>query len=130
MMHPVQAKVERAEWWRDHLRKRCRAELTPRSGHIVLIPQIQKAVCDYYGITPVRMIGRERGAETVLARQVAMYLARSLSGQSFPRIGRHFGGRDHTTVLHSYNKIGDQMTRDPELEKDVNEISAAVFDGW
>ncbi|MGY3609905.1 MULTISPECIES: helix-turn-helix domain-containing protein [unclassified Bradyrhizobium] len=65
-----------------------------------------------------------RFADIVRARQIAMYLARSMTGQSLPEIGRRFGGRDHTTVLHAVRKIATQIQADKVLAKQVADARA------
>lgn len=85
-----------------------------QSGAVNTIDPIIRACCHYFQISKVDMVSPRRNAGPVLARQVAMYLCRHLTLRSLPDIGRRFGGRDHTTVLHAVRKI--------ERMKDTNEI--------
>jgi len=66
-----------------------------------------RAVAHIYGVRPDDLLGERRFARFVTPRQVAMTIARDLLGYSFPEIGRAFGGRHHTTVLHAFNKFHD-----------------------
>lgn len=88
----------------------------------VTIDQIIKTVAKYYGITVEDILGRKRVRNIVLPRQIAMYLSRELTGESFPKIGKEFGGKDHSTVLHSCDKIEEQMASDSQLKNEVQEL--------
>ena len=71
----------------------------------ITIEMIQKEVCTYYNVEKSELISKKRHKQIVVPRQVAMYLCRSLTDASFPQIGDQFGGRDHTTVIHSVEKM-------------------------
>ena len=62
----------------------------------------------------------------VLARQVAMYLAREMTDNSLPKIGKEFGGRDHSTVLHAYNKIKNMIAQDDSLRIEIDTIKNKI----
>jgi hypothetical protein len=83
------------------------------------IAHIQETVSAYYGLNPLHMISAERGATVARPRQIAMYLARELSGKSLPDIGRRFGNRDHTTVMHAVKAVQRRMYEDAEVLLDV-----------
>jgi len=74
--------------------------------------RIQLIVARAYDVERSELLSSRRTANIVLPRQVAMYLCKNLTGQSLPEIGRYFGGRDHTTVLHAVRKIGDLAAKD------------------
>ena len=76
----------------------------------------------YYGIPVKEIIGKKRNKEIVHARQVAMYLVRELTELSFPKIGEAFGNKNHTTVIHAYEKIHADRKSDPELQDSINAI--------
>ena len=76
------------------------------------IAEIQEATCEQFGISTEELLGASRAARVTWPRQVAMYLARELTQQSLPAIGRAFGGRDHTTVLHAHRRASQRMTSD------------------
>lgn len=81
--------------------------------HAVTPPRIQQTVAEHFGLKPSELRSKRRQRAIVFPRQVAMFLCRELTDASLPEIGRHFGGRDHTTVLHSCAKIG-RMEEDDE----------------
>jgi chromosomal replication initiator protein len=80
------------------------------------IQKIQKIVCDYYQITLEDMNSKKRMNNITFPRQVAMYLSRNMTDESFPRIGVEFGGRDHSTVIHACNKIEDELKKNKEFK--------------
>ena len=86
----------------------------------VKIEDIQKLVATHYNVSRADLLSSRRTATVVLPRQIAMYLAKALTLRSLPEIGRRFGGRDHTTVLHAVRKIeglcGKEATLAEELE--------------
>jgi chromosomal replication initiator protein len=77
---------------------------------------IQKLVAESFGVKPVDLKSKRRTRTVVLPRQVAMYLCRQLAGSSLPEIGLFFGGKDHSTVIHSCNTIEQKKEKDPELK--------------
>lgn len=86
------------------------------------IPSIQKAVCEYYKINVDEMKSKKRSNKIAYPRQVAMYLARIMTDESFPRIGLEFGGRDHSTVIHACDKIEKDLKTSEELQKAIKII--------
>lgn len=72
-------------------------------------------VGQYFSVTPLDIVSQRRQASIVRPRMIAMYLARHLTPRSLPEIGRQFGGRDHTTVLHAVNKIAGLLDNDEGL---------------
>ena len=84
--------------------------------------QIIKLVAEYYDIPDRSIFDRTRKTEIVLPRQVAMYLIREDLQGSFPTIGEKFGGRDHTTAMHAYEKIKNEVKKNSKLEEDVRII--------
>jgi hypothetical protein len=85
----------------------------------IRVNDIQRETSRHFGVTRVDLVCQRRTMNLVVPRQVAMYLARILTPRSLPEIGRYFGGRDHTTVMHSVNKIAHLRTIDPDLNDDV-----------
>ncbi len=88
----------------------------------VQISTIQKVVAQHYNIPVDAMKSKSRTARLAFPRQVAIYLARELTASSLTAIGKLFGGRDHTTVIHACNKIGDQVDNDVALRATVNQL--------
>jgi len=87
---------------------------------------IKKLTAEYYSIRIEDMSAKIRTKEIATARQVAMYLAREFTNASFPKIGEDFGGRDHTTVLHAYEKIKNSLKDDPEVAEAVRNITEKI----
>lgn len=86
----------------------------------ITIEDITKCVCDYFKIDENKIRDKTRRKEVVNARQIAMYLAKELTKSSLKTIGLHFGGRDHSTVIHAYNSIETSMQTDLQLKDTVN----------
>ena len=87
------------------------------------IDEIQKRVAEYYHLKPSDMVSARRAREVARPRQVAMYLAKRLTPRSLPEIGRRFGGRDHTTVMHAVKRIDELRAADRELDADVTRLT-------
>ena len=83
------------------------------------IDDIQRKVAEHYNIRLTEMVSARRSRAVARPRQVAMYLAKQLTSRSLPEIGRRFGNRDHTTVLHAVNKITELMAGDASFAEDV-----------
>jgi chromosomal replication initiator protein len=92
----------------------------------VTIDAIQKMVCEYYEITYDKLQAKTRKREIVQARQISMYLAKKFTKNSLKTIGEHFGGRDHTTVIHSCQTVNDLMDTDTLFKEQVKELQHKV----
>lgn len=88
----------------------------------ISISTIQKVVSEHYSIKPGFMRAKKRTKEVVFPRQIAMYLSRTMTDSSLPVIGEEFGGRDHTTILHAYEKIRKDVQTNPQLSQEIAEI--------
>ena len=88
----------------------------------ITIEEIQRLVCDYFSLPEDLLRAKTRKQEVVTARQIAMYLAKELTNSSLKTIGLHFGGRDHSTVIHAYQSVEDQMKVDPKFNTNVQQI--------
>jgi chromosomal replication initiator protein len=88
----------------------------------VTIEDIQKLVAEHYSIRIADMHSARRARAVARPRQVAMYLAKQLTPRSLPEIGRKFGGRDHTTVMHAIRKIEELRAGDPVLSEDIEAL--------
>jgi chromosomal replication initiator protein len=93
---------------------------------VVSIERIQELVCDRFGVTMSELKSERRSQSIVYPRQVAMYLSRELTDSSLPKIGKHFGGRDHTTVIHATSKIARLIKEDRSVYNLVQELTARV----
>lgn len=87
------------------------------------IPYIIETVSKHYSISSKEMVSKKRNKEIAFPRQVAMFLCRKYTSYSLPHIGREFGGRDHTTVLHSVDKIKSMLKSDFTLNSDIEIIT-------
>jgi chromosomal replication initiator protein len=94
----------------------------------VKIEDIQKLVATHYNVSRADILSSRRSAGVVKPRQVAMYLSKVLTLRSLPEIGRRFGGRDHTTVLHAVRKIETNSTADPALREDIELLKRMLQD--
>jgi chromosomal replication initiator protein len=90
----------------------------PERGNVD-IDYIQEIVCKYFGITEEEIKGKSRTRNIVLARQIAMYLCKEYTELSLKAIGFHFGGRDHSTVIHAIQTISEQIEIDSAIRNDV-----------
>ena len=91
------------------------------------VERIQTLVADYYNVTLDDMKGKRRDKHIVFPRQVAMYLVREETPSSLPAIGKAFGGRDHTTALHSIEKIANELKEDERLRYEVQSIREKLY---
>src|SRR5438067_9461117 len=91
------------------------------------VERIQVLVADYYNVTLEDMKGKRRDKHIVFPRQVAMFLVREETPSSLPAIGKAFGGRDHTTALHSIEKIANELKEDERLRYEVQSIREKLY---
>ncbi len=90
------------------------------------IHKIQKKVAEYFQVTVEDLKSKKRSANLAFPRQVAMYLCRNLTDESFPKIGTEFGGKDHSTVMHSCDKIEREMRTNKELFNTIEKIKKDI----
>ncbi len=88
----------------------------------ITVEQIQKTVADYFDLKLIDLKSDKRVKNIVHARQIAIWFCREMTKSSYPDIGHKFGGKDHSTVIHSYKKIGKSVTDEPKLSKIIEEI--------
>ncbi|MGB0343568.1 MAG: chromosomal replication initiator protein DnaA [Parvibaculales bacterium] len=96
------------------------SDLLRASEKRVTIDEIQRRVAEYFNVRMSDMLSARRARAVARPRQIAMYLAKQLTTRSLPEIGRKFGGRDHTTVIHAVRKIEQLRGEDPALDEDVD----------
>jgi chromosomal replication initiator protein len=94
----------------------------------VKIEDIQKLVATHFNVSRADILSSRRTANVVRPRQIAMYLAKTMTLRSLPEIGRRFGGRDHTTVLHAVRKIEDLVSRDSALNQELELLKRLLSD--
>ena len=97
-------------------------DLLRETAKLVSVEDIQRCVSEHYQISVADLKTKKRIQSIVLPRQVSMYLARELTSLSLPEIGRYFGGKDHTTVLHAYKKIKDGLIKDTALKNTIDRL--------
>jgi chromosomal replication initiator protein len=103
------------------------ADILGKPQKEVTIEAIQKKTADHFKIEPVMMTAKKKTAKIALARQVAMYLSRSLTDSSLKSIGAAFGGRDHSTVIHACDLISRRMAADSSFREGIDKISASLL---
>ena len=102
-------------------------DILKKSNEYIPSPQvIITYICKYYNLDEDVLRGQNRGRDVVNGRQIAMYLIRRMTNLSLSDIGKEFGGRDHTTVLHSLDKVEKQMRSDPAFAEVVKEITTNI----
>jgi chromosomal replication initiator protein len=92
----------------------------------VSINRIQETVSERFGLSVAELCSEKRSQSIAYPRQVAMYLSRELTDSSLPKIGKEFGGRDHTTVIHAYSKIDRMIREDRSVYNLVQELTARI----
>jgi chromosomal replication initiator protein len=112
------------------LTERVLADIVQAGETRPVTPQmILEATASNYGFSIEAICGPSRTRPLVTARQVAMYLIRSMTDYSYPAIARVFGGRDHATVIHAVNKITQQMKERPQIYEQVTELTQSIRNG-
>ncbi len=104
----------------------CLADVLRESERKITVEEIQRKVSDHYNIRLSDMIGPKRLRSYARPRQVAMYLCKQMTTRSLPEIGRRFGGRDHTTVMHGVRRIEELKQSDIQIAEDVELLSRAL----
>jgi chromosomal replication initiator protein len=104
----------------------CLADVLRESERKITVEEIQRKVSDHYNIRLSDMIGPKRLRSYARPRQVAMYLCKQMTTRSLPEIGRRFGGRDHTTVMHGVRRIEELKQSDGQIAEDVELLSRAL----
>jgi chromosomal replication initiator protein len=104
----------------------CLADVLRASDRKITIEEIQRKVSEHYNIRFSDLIGPRRMRNLARPRQIAMYLAKKLNSRSLPEIGRRFGGRDHTTVMHGVRKIEELKALDSQISDDLDLLRRAL----
>jgi chromosomal replication initiator protein len=108
------------------LTQECLADILRASERKVTIEEIQRKVAEHYSIRLSDLIGPKRQRPIARPRQMAMYLAKQLTSRSLPEIGRRFGGRDHTTVMHGVRRIEELRVTDAQIAEDLEMLRRAL----
>lgn len=101
-------------------------DMVTETAKPISVDMIQKIVANHYNVSLFDLKNTRRNKNIVLPRQIAMYLARQLTALSLPEIGAAFGGKDHTTVLHSCKKIDREAGVDPQLKNTLEQLSTEI----
>ena len=105
-------------------------DLFPKDKSNQVTPQrIQDIVAAHFRIKIEDLVSKRRTRNVTVPRQLAMYLCRELTDWSLPKIGEFFGGRDHTTVIHAYEKVNRERQEDSRIASLLTEISAKITNG-
>jgi chromosomal replication initiator protein len=90
------------------------------------VDEIQRVAAEHFGVSREDLLAHDRRPHLVFARQVAMFLARELTDSTLPAIGKGFGGRNHSTVLHAHRRISDELGRESSAAKAVDILRARL----
>ncbi len=101
-------------------------QLIDRSVYKNDVHRIQRVVCDYFKVNIDDIKGKKRNQTINYPRQVAIYLCRKLTTESFPKIGTYFGGRDHSTIINAYQKIEDELEKNEQLQLIIEELKQSL----
>ena len=101
-------------------------DLLKSSNKKITIEEIQKKVAEHFNIRITDMHSPRRSRSVARPRQIAMYLAKSITSRSLPEIGRKFGGRDHTTVMHAVKKIEELKVQDINFNEDIELLKRLI----
>ena len=99
-----------------------------REPRRIRIEDIQKVVASHYNVSKHDLLSARRTRAIVRPRQIAMYLAKTMTPRSFPEIGKRFGGRDHTTVLHAVRKVEELAAGDETLAHEIELLKRLIQD--
>lgn len=87
---------------------------------------MQQIVANNYNISVEDLKGKKRNASIAIPRQIAMYICRVVVGETLPKIGLAFGGKDHTTVMHSVDKIKKEINTNSSFEEEINKLVSKI----
>ena len=99
----------------------------PANG-LINIEMIQKVVCDHYNISLSDIKSKKRNKKYIVPRHIAIYIARNMLDYSYPELGNEFGGRDHTSIMHGYEKIEEQLKVDSALDTTIQMLMREIKD--
>lgn len=108
------------------LTQECLSDILRQSDRKITVDEIQRKVSEHYNIRLSDLIGPRRQRVIARPRQIAMYLAKSMTSRSLPEIGRSFGGRDHTTIMHGVRKIEELKASDTQIADDLEMLRRSL----
>src|SRR2546429_5194616 len=101
-------------------------ELVDEKKHVITLDAVQEAVAAKFHIKMAYLKSKRRTKALVYPRQMAMYLCREITQQSYPEIARHFGGKDHTTIMHACRQIEKAKENNPGLQGTLEELKRQI----
>lgn len=104
------------------LAKKALGDVLSSSNKKISSAQVIKVICDFFSIDKKDLLGKSRKQDLIVPRHIAVYLIRKNSNESFPLIGKIMGGKDHSTILHSFRKIENDLLTDESLKRDIDEM--------
>ncbi|MGR3491541.1 MAG: chromosomal replication initiator protein DnaA [Shimia sp.] len=104
----------------------CLSDILRASDRKITVEEIQKKVCEHYNVRITDLVGPKRLRVYARPRQVAMFLSKKLTQRSLPEIGRRFGGRDHTTIMHGIKRIEELKSQDSQIADDIETLRRAL----
>ncbi len=102
-------------------------DMIKQKDSVISIEYIQDSVCKYFNITQKDLQSSQRSNDITYPRQIGMYLCRSLTNESFPKIGDAFGKRDHTTVMHAFKKIEKDIKNNQNTKLIVESLKKIIL---
>ena len=123
----VQSQLKKRDLGVPELKLLIKNSLKPQKT--ISINDVIKTIANFYNIDERELYQKTRKKEVVKPRQVVMYILREDFNTSYPYIGQKLGGRDHTTVIHAYEKIKGDLTRDNLLSQEVEQIKTLLYGG-
>jgi chromosomal replication initiator protein len=120
------ASLQHVDEIEPQMAKRVLKDMIQESQTTISIEQIQEYVCDYFGIDTNKVREKTRKQEIVEARQIAMYLSKQFTDSSLKTIGLHFGGRDHSTVIHAISTVEERMQTTAKHKRIVDELHQKI----
>ena len=120
------ASLQHVDEIEPQMAKRVLKDMIQESNTTISIEQIQNYVCEYFGIDTNKVREKTRKQEIVEARQIAMYLAKQFTDSSLKTIGLHFGGRDHSTVIHAISTVEERMQTTAKHKRIVEELHQKI----
>ena len=101
-------------------------KISDRSVYKNDVHRIQRIVCEYFKIDIEDLKGKKRSKDINYPRQIAIYLCRLMTNESFPKLGTYFGGRDHSTIISAYQKIEKDLKLSSQLQVVINELKSRI----
>ncbi len=111
-----------------NMAKQVLKDMVKETTKIISVEMVQKQVAAYFNVPTAELKTKRRHKNIVMPRQIAMYLSRKLTTHSLPEIGGAFGGKDHTTVLHAFKKIEQDLVIDMEVKKAVEQLTGMLLE--